>query len=203
MSMMQYEMRFSELSHNTVLLVHTDRERIQRFINGLTYQLQWLMTREKVSGATFDEVVDIAQQIEMVHSQERVEKEAKRPRGGRPYRYAQTDHPVHRGVSSGHGSYSTHQVQSSLSAVPAQTSSHAPSIQGSSTPGSSSGYSGARGSLQSPLLFVERGYFECGDMGHIKRYYPHLAGGPAQQRNQPTTSAPVTSPPAQPAQGGA
>jgi len=34
-----------------------------------------------VSGATFDKVVDITRQIEMVHSQEQVEREAKGPRG--------------------------------------------------------------------------------------------------------------------------
>ncbi|XP_070035551.1 uncharacterized protein [Nicotiana tomentosiformis] len=39
------------------------------------------MTTERVSGATFDEVVDIARQIEMVRSKERVEREANRPHG--------------------------------------------------------------------------------------------------------------------------
>ncbi|XP_070037092.1 uncharacterized protein [Nicotiana tomentosiformis] len=65
MSLMHYEMRFAELAHHVVLLVPTNRERIRRFIHGLTYQLQLLMTRERVSGATFDEVVDISRQIEM------------------------------------------------------------------------------------------------------------------------------------------
>ncbi|XP_070047405.1 uncharacterized protein [Nicotiana tomentosiformis] len=65
MSVTQYEMRFSELAHHAVWLVPTDRERIMRFIDGLMYQLQLLMTREMVSGTTFDEVVDIARQIEM------------------------------------------------------------------------------------------------------------------------------------------
>ncbi|XP_070057869.1 uncharacterized protein [Nicotiana tomentosiformis] len=131
----------------------------------------------------------------MVRSQERVEREAKWPRGsggfsgvpsggqfhhvrGRPYRHAQTASPVYRGASSGHGSYIKHQGQSSLSALPTQSSSHAPLVQGSSAPGSSSGYSGARGSLQSPSPFAGRGCFECGDMGHIKRYCPRLTGGP-------------------------
>ncbi|XP_070041490.1 uncharacterized protein [Nicotiana tomentosiformis] len=145
MSVTQYEMRFFELAHHADLLVPTDRERIRRFIDGLTYQLRLLMTRERVSGATFDEVVDIARQIEMVLSQERGEREAKRPRGlgdfsgvslvgqfysskGRSYRHAQTGRPVHRGASSNYGSYCYHQGQSSFSAVPAQSSSHAPSV---------------------------------------------------------------------------
>ncbi|XP_070040722.1 uncharacterized protein [Nicotiana tomentosiformis] len=63
MSVMQYEMRFYELARHAVWLVSTDMERIQRFVDGLTYQLGLLMTRERVSGATFDEVVDIAWQI--------------------------------------------------------------------------------------------------------------------------------------------
>ncbi|XP_070041238.1 uncharacterized protein [Nicotiana tomentosiformis] len=122
----QNEMRFFELACHTFWLVPTDTERIKRFIDGLIYQLQLLMTREKVSGATFDELVDISWQIKMVRSQERGEREAKRPRGsscfngvplggqfyhgrGRPYRHAQTGRPIHRGASSSHGSYSSYQ----------------------------------------------------------------------------------------------
>nr|XP_009769703.1 PREDICTED: uncharacterized protein LOC104220520 [Nicotiana sylvestris] len=56
----QYEMRFSELAHHGVWLVPTNRERIKRFIDGLTFELRLLMTRGRVFGATFDEVVDIA-----------------------------------------------------------------------------------------------------------------------------------------------
>ncbi|XP_070056612.1 uncharacterized protein [Nicotiana tomentosiformis] len=81
MSAMQYEIRFSELARHAIWLVPTDSERIMRFIDGLTFQLRLLMTRESVYGAAFDEVVDIARQIEMVCGQERVEREAKRPRG--------------------------------------------------------------------------------------------------------------------------
>ncbi|XP_070034456.1 uncharacterized protein [Nicotiana tomentosiformis] len=60
MSVTQYEMRFSELACQEVWLVPTDRERIRRFIDGLTYHLWLFMTKERVSGATFDEVFDIA-----------------------------------------------------------------------------------------------------------------------------------------------
>ncbi|XP_070040024.1 uncharacterized protein [Nicotiana tomentosiformis] len=213
-------MRFSELTRHAVWLVPTDRERIRRFVDGLTYQLQLLMTRERVSGATFDEVVDIARKIEMVRSQEWVRG---RPKGlvdqvisavflqggqfyrgrGRPYRHAQTGHPVHCGASSSHGSYSYHDGQSYLSALLPQSSSHAPLVQDSSAPGSSSRYSGARSSLQPSPSFTGRGCFECGDMGHIKRYCPRLTGGPAQQKSRPMTSAPIISPHTQPVRGGA
>ncbi|XP_070049540.1 uncharacterized protein [Nicotiana tomentosiformis] len=179
-------MRFSELAHHVVWLVPTDRERIRRFIDGLTYQLRLLITRERVSGATFDEVVDIARQIEMVHSQEHGEGEAKRPRRpgdfsgvlsggqlyhdrGHPYGHAQMGRPVHLGISSDHGSYSSHQGLSSLSALPAQSLSCAPSVQGSFAPGASSSYSGSRGPTQSAPPPVLGSCFECGEFGHMWR----------------------------------
>ncbi|XP_070054229.1 uncharacterized protein [Nicotiana tomentosiformis] len=179
-------MRFSELAHHAVWLVPTDTERIRRFIDGLTYQLQLLMTRERVSSATFDEVVDIARQIEMVRSKDHGEREAKRPRGpgdfrgvpsggpfcrgrGRSYRHAQTSRPVYRGVLSGHGSYSFHQGQSSLSALAAQSSSRAPSAQGSFAPGASSSYSSSRGPIQSVPPPVPGSCFECGEFGYMWR----------------------------------
>ncbi|XP_070020321.1 uncharacterized protein [Nicotiana sylvestris] len=121
---------------------------------------------------------------------------------GRLFRHAQTAHPTHRGASSGDGSHSSHWGHSSLSALPAQSSSYALLAQGLSMPGSSSGYPGARGSLQSPLPVASKGCFECGYLGHIKRFCPYLTGGSSQQRSQPSASAPFTSPPAQPARGG-
>ncbi|XP_070050749.1 uncharacterized protein [Nicotiana tomentosiformis] len=125
MSVTQYEMRFSELARHAVWLIPIDRERIMRFIDGLMYQLRLLVTRERVSTATFDEVVDIAQQIEMVCSQERGAREAKRPRDsssfggvrskgqschsrGRPYRPAQMTRPAHRGASASYDYYSAY-----------------------------------------------------------------------------------------------
>ncbi|XP_070057889.1 uncharacterized protein [Nicotiana tomentosiformis] len=155
MSVTQYEMRFSELACHAIWLIPTDRERIRRFIDGLTFQLRLLMSRERVSGATFDEVVDIAHQIEMVHSQERVEMRANRPHGsgdfngvhsgsqfyrgrGRSFGHAQVTRPAHRGALASHGSYSAHSGQSSSSALPAQSSHHASSAHVST--GNVSGY---------------------------------------------------------------
>ncbi|XP_070014965.1 uncharacterized protein [Nicotiana sylvestris] len=65
-------------------VLQSRRARIRRFVDGLTYQLRILMTRERVSGATFEEVVDIAHEIESLHRQ-REEREAKRPRGSGSY----------------------------------------------------------------------------------------------------------------------
>ncbi|XP_070040817.1 uncharacterized protein [Nicotiana tomentosiformis] len=115
----QCETNFLELAHHAVWLVPTEKEMIRSFIDGLTYQLHFVMTRETVPGATFDEVVDIARQLEMVRSQECEEREYKRPRGlggfsgislggqshhnrGSPYRPAQTARPAHRGASVSH-----------------------------------------------------------------------------------------------------
>ena len=123
--MMKYEMRFSELAHHASWIVPIDRERIWRVVDGLTYQLHILMNRERVIGATFEEVVDIAREIESVRRQEPEEIEAKRHQGsgsysgtssrgqfqhdrGRPFRHAQPARLGYREASSGHGSHSSH-----------------------------------------------------------------------------------------------
>ncbi|XP_070049934.1 uncharacterized protein [Nicotiana tomentosiformis] len=188
-------MRFSELAHHAVWLVPTDSERIRTFIDGLTYQLRLLMSRERVYGATFDEVVDIDRQIDMVCSHERGEREAKRPRGlgdfsgvpsggqfyrgkGYPYRHAQRGRPVHHGASSGQGSYSSHQGQSSLSALLAQSSSRAPSVLGSFASGAPSSYSSSRCRIQSAPPPIPGSFFECGEFGHMWRQCPRRSRGP-------------------------
>ncbi|XP_070056717.1 uncharacterized protein [Nicotiana tomentosiformis] len=139
MAVTQYEMRFSELAHHAIWFVPTERERIRRFISSLNYQLRLLMTPEYASSVKFDEVVDIARRLEFVRSQEREERESKRPRGsscfsgvpsrgqshhsrGHPYRHAQMACPAHRGASASHGAYSARLGQSSFSALPAQIS---------------------------------------------------------------------------------
>ncbi|XP_070039603.1 uncharacterized protein [Nicotiana tomentosiformis] len=194
MFLTQYEMRFFELARHAVWLVPSERERIRRYIDGLSYPLRFVMTRENASGARFDEVVDIARRLKLVYSQEREEREAKRSRGsggfsgvssgcqshhsrGRPYRTAQMARPVHCGASASHGSYSACLGQSSLSALPAQSSSRAPSVRGSSAPGSFSDYSVSRGPIQPPPPLSDRGCYECGELGHIRRHCPYLLGG--------------------------
>ncbi|XP_070032603.1 uncharacterized protein [Nicotiana tomentosiformis] len=210
-------MQFLELARYTIWLVPTEREKIlRRFINGLNHQFHFVMTPGNIVGDKFDEVVDSARRLEMVNIQEREEREAKRSCGlgnssgvpsggqpnhsrGRPYRPAQIAHPSHRDASVSHSSYNAQQSQSYLSALPVQSSSRAPSIQGSSIPGSS----GYRGPLQYLPTFLENGCFECGDFGRIKRYCPRLTRGSAHQRSQSMTSAPFSSPPTKPVQGGA
>ncbi|XP_070046055.1 uncharacterized protein [Nicotiana tomentosiformis] len=123
LSVTQYEMQFSELARHVVWLVPTKREKIRRFINNLYQEFRFVMTVGNVVGAKFDEVVESARRLEIVHTQEREEREAKRSRGlgnsgdvpsggqsyhnrGRSYRPAQMVRPSHRGTSASHGSYS-------------------------------------------------------------------------------------------------
>ncbi|XP_070054666.1 uncharacterized protein [Nicotiana tomentosiformis] len=170
-SVTQYEMRFSKLARHAIWLVPTDRERIRRFIDGLGFQFRWLMTRERVSGVTFDE--------------ERTEREAKRPRGQGGFS----------GAPQG-GQFQQDQFQqsqSSFSALPTHGSYYALPAQVSS---------GNSFRHQEQPFRQMRGYFECGDFGHIARYCPRLLGGTAQRSTRPTAPAPVALPPAQPARGG-
>ncbi|XP_070045093.1 uncharacterized protein [Nicotiana tomentosiformis] len=179
MSVTQYEMRFSELAHHVIWLVPTQRERIRRFIDGLNYGLRSVMTQEIASGARFDEVVDIARRLDKVHSQERKEREATRPRcsgdfndvsfggqphynRGRPYRPTQMACPVHRGASASHGSYSGHLG----SALLAHISYRALSVQGSSVPGPSSSYS-------APAELMKEQLQELLDKGFIRPSVSH------------------------------
>ncbi|XP_070043156.1 uncharacterized protein [Nicotiana tomentosiformis] len=123
----QYEMRFSELAFHVGWLVPTDRENIRKFIDGLNYQLCFVMTLKNVAGANFDKVANIARWLELVCSQEHEEREVKRPHvlggsngvpsGEQPYHSrgchftpSQMAHPVHHGTLSRHGSYSARLV---------------------------------------------------------------------------------------------
>ncbi|XP_070047504.1 uncharacterized protein [Nicotiana tomentosiformis] len=213
-------MRFSKLACHAVWLVPNDRERIRRFVDGLTYQLQLLMTWERVSGATFDEVVDIVQQIEMVRSQERGEREAKRPHGSgdfsgvpsgfsftaaevdftgtlrRVVQFTMVHYPTMVHIVIIRANYLSMKYQLRVHLMHLQFRAHRHRVHLADIL--------VLGALSSPPPpFTGKGCFKCGDIGHIKRYCPRLTGGPVQQRSQPTTSAPVISPPTQPAQGGA
>ncbi|XP_070028945.1 uncharacterized protein [Nicotiana sylvestris] len=119
MTMSQYEERFSKLACHASWMVPTDCERIKRFVDGLNYYLRILMTRERDLGILFEDVVNIARDIEMARRQDREKREAKRPRGfgsfsgapsrgqfqhsrGCSFRPAQSAHLEHRGASLGH-----------------------------------------------------------------------------------------------------
>ncbi|XP_070026338.1 uncharacterized protein [Nicotiana sylvestris] len=145
MTVSQYEVRFLELARYAPWMVPTDRERIRRVLDGINYPIRILMARERILSHTFEDAVDVARDIETDRCLEREEQEAKRPRGsashsgapsrgqfqqsrGRSYRPHQSARPEYRGPSSGRGHQGFQQGQSSLSALPAQSSSRAPSV---------------------------------------------------------------------------
>ncbi|XP_070056718.1 uncharacterized protein [Nicotiana tomentosiformis] len=88
MSVSEYAVRFSDLSRHTSTLVSTVREQVRRFIEGISHDIWFCMARDSESNAPFQQVVEIARQLEGMRDhkredmrdQERVDREAKRPR---------------------------------------------------------------------------------------------------------------------------
>ncbi|XP_070041620.1 uncharacterized protein [Nicotiana tomentosiformis] len=180
-----YEMsRPVELARHAVWLVPAEKENIRRFINGLNYQFRFVMTLGNVAGAKFDEVVDNARQLKMVCTQEREKRAAKTSCG--PGNSS--------GVPSGGKSYHStgRPYRPTQMAHPAHRGA-------SASHGSSGSYSGSRGPPHNLPLFFQRDYYECGELGHVRKYCPCLSRGLIQYRSQATTPAPVISPPAEPA----
>lgn len=52
-------MRFVDLSHRASILTPTKREKVRRFIEGLTYGIRLEMAREAESETSFSQVIDI------------------------------------------------------------------------------------------------------------------------------------------------
>ncbi|XP_070054843.1 uncharacterized protein [Nicotiana tomentosiformis] len=72
-----------------------------------------------------------------------------------------------------------------------------PTIQGSS-----SGYSGQQGQASGQQSTISRGCFECGDLGHVKRFCPRLWGKAEQQDYLPLITAQAVTPAVWPPRGG-
>ncbi|XP_070054620.1 uncharacterized protein [Nicotiana tomentosiformis] len=68
--------------------------------------------------------------------------------------------------------------------------------------GSTSGYSGHQGQTSSQQSTDPRDCFECGELGHVKRFCPKLRGKAEKQDHQPTLIAPATTLPARSVRGG-
>ncbi|XP_070016020.1 uncharacterized protein [Nicotiana sylvestris] len=96
--------------------------------------------------------------------------------------------PVIQGSSGG---YSSPQgsSDSNFSAM-LESSYRPPSIQTSS-----SGSTGHQGHPSRQQAVAPPGCFKCGDLGHMRRYYPKLRGKAVQQGQQPMISAPTALPP--------
>ncbi|XP_070036217.1 uncharacterized protein [Nicotiana tomentosiformis] len=65
MTVTQYETRFVDLAPHAIILLPTERERVVRFIDGLTFTIRLQMAKETGDDITFQRAVDIARRIEM------------------------------------------------------------------------------------------------------------------------------------------
>ncbi|XP_070050281.1 uncharacterized protein [Nicotiana tomentosiformis] len=66
MTVTLYETRFVDLARHATILLPTERERVRRFIDGLTFTLRLQMAKETGSDIPFQMTVDITRLFEMV-----------------------------------------------------------------------------------------------------------------------------------------
>ncbi|XP_070032003.1 uncharacterized protein [Nicotiana tomentosiformis] len=105
----RYETIFVDLSYHTTIMIPAKRERVQRFIDGLTYGIRLQMARETEDDISFTQVVEIARRIECLMGQARETTSDKRPRYVRGFNGASS-----RGRGSFGRGYHIRQVQSAL-----------------------------------------------------------------------------------------
>ncbi|XP_070046957.1 uncharacterized protein [Nicotiana tomentosiformis] len=66
MTVTQYETRFVDLACHAIILLPTERERVRRFIDGLTLSIRLQIAKETGDDISFQRAIDIAIQIEMM-----------------------------------------------------------------------------------------------------------------------------------------
>lgn len=155
-----------------------------RFIEGLTYGIKLQMAKEAEIEISFTQVVEIARRIKHIRGQARQTTFDESPRNfggfsgasrggkgtfgrGHPIRPIKLALYVTQGASDSRSAYGINFEQPAFSASPAYII--APPIQSYYN-----GYLSRQGQSQIQLPCQPRIYFECGDTGHIKRYYPRL-----------------------------
>nr|XP_009770328.1 PREDICTED: uncharacterized protein LOC104221044 [Nicotiana sylvestris] len=79
MTVLEYAIRFSELSRHAPTLVPIVKERVRRFIEGISYDLKFCMARELQTDTPFQQVVDISRMLECIRGDEKEAKDTKRP----------------------------------------------------------------------------------------------------------------------------
>ncbi|XP_070034743.1 uncharacterized protein [Nicotiana tomentosiformis] len=62
---------------------------------------------------------------------------------------------------------------------------------------------GSQGMIQAPQSFLLRGFYECGDLGHVRKYCPYFCKGSRKQGGQTIILVSIATPSSEPAQGGA
>ncbi|XP_070032447.1 uncharacterized protein [Nicotiana tomentosiformis] len=192
----EYAIRFCELSGLAPTLVPKVKERVRRFIEGLSYDLRFCMAQELQTDTPFQQVVEIARMLERIWGEEREAKETKRSRGSRGFNRFYSLAMTYHGGGSG-----SRPVQFAL-----QTTHSAPVSQGTHVGQSSFSVPQARDSYNDYSSYpawtqyehprMQRGCYECGAIKHIMRDYPKLGRGGFHQSTQATGPIPVATPPA-------
>ncbi|XP_060189858.1 uncharacterized protein LOC132618873 [Lycium barbarum] len=144
-----YESRFHSLYQYAIQLLPTEGERIRRFVKGLNTRLQLSTLQLVATRVSFQEVVEHVRTIESIRHEshaKHVEKKACKD-----------------GIFS--SSFSRGQSSQVYSGPPVQSAMQVFS-------GQQGGYTASSSSVQRPTL--DRDCFECGELGHIKRYCPRF-----------------------------
>ncbi|XP_070039790.1 uncharacterized protein [Nicotiana tomentosiformis] len=81
MTVLEYAIRFSELSLHAPTLVPTIREQVRRFIEGISYGLRFSMAWELETDTPFQQVVENSRRLQRIRGEESEDKEAKKSRG--------------------------------------------------------------------------------------------------------------------------
>ncbi|XP_070007506.1 uncharacterized protein [Nicotiana sylvestris] len=179
--MTDYEARYSELSRHSLMILPTDGERVQRFIAGLHSGIRANMTREVEMGTPYQPVVEIARRIEgyRLRGREKMQQN-KRARFSGEFRGALARGKAIQGSSSGYsgpegssGSYFSAMTESLYRPMAIQASS--------------SGSTGHKSQPSGQQVTALWGCFECGNLGHMRRYCPRLRG--KTRRGQPDTAS--------------
>lgn len=80
MTVTQYERRFVDLCRHAAIFIPTKREKVQRFIKGLTYCIRLQMFKEVDNETSFTQEADISRRIERIRGQGREATSIKCPR---------------------------------------------------------------------------------------------------------------------------
>ncbi|XP_070050347.1 uncharacterized protein [Nicotiana tomentosiformis] len=80
MTVTKYQTKFVYLSCHAIILIPTERERVERFIDGLTYGIRLQMARKTEDDISFTRVMEIARWTERIRGQGREVASEKWPR---------------------------------------------------------------------------------------------------------------------------
>ncbi|XP_070046938.1 uncharacterized protein [Nicotiana tomentosiformis] len=100
----QYETRFVDLARHPIVLLPSEKERVRRIIDGLTYTIRIQMAKETVNDISSQTTMNIARRIELVRAQERGPVSDKRPHHSGTYGRGHPPKPFYSPLQASHGS---------------------------------------------------------------------------------------------------